>query len=145
LNECPVTKPSCCCYCCCCCYKHTGILIHGSYYANSKKRKEKGRRKRTNERTKERRKRKHDKLFNMRAARAHAHMQKALPCKRERMGHCHHTTTTHIRSRGDEGEYMEAHTFRGQNKECLTMLGEKNVLFLFFLDVVVAASYPSAN
>jgi hypothetical protein len=40
---------------------------------------------------------------------------------------------------------MKAHTFRGQNKECSTMLGEKNILFLFFLDVVVAASYPSAN
>jgi hypothetical protein len=42
-------------------------------------------------------------------------------------------------------KYMETHTFRGQNKDCSTMLEEKNVLFLFFLDVVAAASYSSAN
>jgi hypothetical protein len=56
-----------------------------------------------------------------------------------------HNDNTYTIEKRDEGEYMEAHTFRGQNKECSTMLGEKNVLFLFFLDVVVAASYPSAN
>jgi hypothetical protein len=43
-------------------------------------------------------------------------------------------------------KYMEAHTFCGQNKECLTMLEEKNVLFLFFLAIVAATtSYPSTN
>jgi hypothetical protein len=42
-------------------------------------------------------------------------------------------------------KYIEAHTFCGQNKDCSTMLEEKNILFLFFLDVVATASYPSAN
>jgi hypothetical protein len=40
---------------------------------------------------------------------------------------------------------MEARTFRGQNKDCSTMLEQKNILFLFFLDVVAVASYSSAN
>jgi hypothetical protein len=42
-------------------------------------------------------------------------------------------------------KYIETHTFRGQNKDCSTMLEEKNVLVLFFLDVVATASYPNAN
>ncbi len=37
-------------------------------------------------------------------SRTHAHTQKALPCKRERMGRCHHTTTAYIRCTRDEGE-----------------------------------------
>jgi hypothetical protein len=67
-----------------------------------KKEKEKGGKKRTKERIKEGGK--NTASYLTREPRAHACTQKALPCKRERIGYCHHTTTAHIRSRRDEGE-----------------------------------------
>jgi hypothetical protein len=68
-----------------------------------KKRKEKGRKKRTKKRRKNEG-RENTASYLTREPCAHACTQKALPYKRERMGHCHHTTRAHIRSRRDEGE-----------------------------------------
>ncbi len=68
--------------------------------------KRKRERKKKDDRKKERMKegRENTASYSTRESRAHARTQKALPYKRERMGHCHHTTRAHIRSRRDEGE-----------------------------------------
>jgi hypothetical protein len=106
------------------------------------KRKEKGRKKRTNTRKEERTKEEKTQQLTQ---------QENCTPKHARRRHCPVraiaiTQRQRIYDREEKEEkYMEAHAFRGQNKECSTTLEEKNILVLFFLDVVAAASYPSAN
>jgi hypothetical protein len=86
--------------------------------------------------------------------RARTHTQQALLCKWEWMDHWHYITKMTTCARSREGG--EIHwdpfvlSFRRKNKRRSAMLRQKKnshslSLSPFFLDVVVVASYPSAN